>query len=85
MRRLATLPAAVVLPPRRVAMLREQVDGGTDMKVRDTRGSAKILAALLVLQVCRMTQGVSVHNYAGWQDRSARLYDLAARVTGKLR
>ncbi len=41
--------------------------------------------ALLVerIDVCRVTQGISEDFYAGWQDRSRRLYDLAARVAAR--
>ena len=42
--------------------------------------------ALLVerINVCRMTQGITERFYAGWQDRSARLYAAAAKVSKKL-
>jgi hypothetical protein len=36
------------------------------------------------INVCRATQGMTEEFYAGWQDRSARLYSAAAEVAGKL-
>jgi hypothetical protein len=42
--------------------------------------------ALIVerVNVCRATQGMTEEFFAGWQDRSARLYAAAAEVAAKL-
>jgi RNA polymerase sigma factor (sigma-70 family) len=37
------------------------------------------------INACRITQGISESYSAGWQKRSAKLYNLAARLAGKLK
>ena len=36
------------------------------------------------INVCRMTQGITERFYAGWQERSRKLYETAAKVSKKL-